>query len=184
MFTGIIEELGTIKQITRGSIHRITIATDLNNKIGDSVAIQGICLTVTKISTGTFLVETMPQTKNATTLNTWRKGMKVNLERALKLGDRLGGHIMLGHVDEVAKCIRHTGNTFHFQVSSAGARYLVPRGSIGIDGVSLTIAEVKQNVFSVNIIPFTKQQTTLEALRINTFTNIEFDYLVKFMHPR
>jgi riboflavin synthase len=119
MFTGIIEEIGTIKQLTRGTVQKITIASNLKNAKGDSVAIQGICLTVTNVTAQGFSVEAVRQTERITTLNDWHKGKKVNCERALKLGDRLGGHIMLGHIDEVAKCIRRAGATFHFQVSTA-----------------------------------------------------------------
>jgi riboflavin synthase len=184
MFTGIIEEIGTIKQLTRGTVQKITIASNLKNAKGDSVAIQGICLTVTNVTAHGFSVEAVRQTERITTLNDWHKGKKVNCERALKLGDRLGGHIMLGHIDEVAKCIRRAGATFHFQVSTAGAKYLVPKGSIGIDGVSLTISEVMQTIFTVNIIPFTADHTTLGAVRSNSFVNVEFDYLAKFMRPQ
>lgn len=183
MFTGIIEEVGTITQLTRGIVQKIMIASNLKNAHGDSIAIQGVCLTVTETSAQGFSVEAIRQTKQITTLDEWRKGKKVNCERAIRLGDRLGGHIMLGHVDETAKCIRRVGTTFYFQISTAGAKYLVSKGSIGIDGVSLTISDVTQNVFTVNIIPFTADHTTLGALRTNSFVNVEFDYLAKLIHP-
>lgn len=184
MFTGIIEDVGTITRITRGKIQKITIDSGLTNRIGDSIAIQGICLTVTDVIKNGFTVDAIKQTQHITTINDWHKGTRVNLERALKIGDRLGGHIMLGHVDELAKCIRCYANTLKFQVKSTHARYLAPKGSIGIDGVSLTISEVSQNTFAVNTIPFTLQHTTLNAVRIHSYVNIEYDYLVKFLQTR
>ena len=181
MFTGIIEDIGTITRITRGKIHKITIDSELTNHVGDSIAVQGICLTITDIIRHGFTVDAIKQTQRITTIDDWQKGARVNLERALKISDRLGGHIMLGHVDELAKCIRRYGNTLKFQVRSTNARYLISKGSIGIDGVSLTISEVSQNTFTVNIIPFTLQHTTLNAIKINSFVNIEYDYLMKFL---
>jgi riboflavin synthase len=184
MFTGIIEEIGTITRITRGRVHRITIESDLVNRIGDSIAIQGVCLTVTDVTKHGFTVDAMRQTQRITTIDDWHRGSRVNLERAMKIGDRLGGHIMLGHVDDLAKCIRRRANTLRFQVQSKGARYLIPKGSIGIDGVSLTIGEASQNTFTVNLIPFTSKHTTLGTVRAASFVNIEYDYLVKFMQMR
>jgi riboflavin synthase len=184
MFTGIIEEIGTITRITRGKEHRITVESGLTNRVGDSIAVQGVCLTVTDIAKNGFTVDAMWQTQRITAINDWRKGTRVNLERALKIGDRLGGHIMLGHVDEMAKCIRRHANSLRFQVQNHNARYLIPKGSIGIDGVSLTISEVSQNIFTVHIIPFTSTHTTLGSIRAASFVNIEYDYLVKFMGPR
>jgi riboflavin synthase len=184
MFTGTIEEVGTITKITKGMVRNITVASTLTNRVGDSIAIQGICLTVTDVTARSFSVQAMQQTKRITTLNDWRKGSKVNLERALKLGERLGGHIMMGHVDEVAKCIRQSSNALHFQISIPNAQYLVPRGSIGIDGVSLTISDISRNIFAVNLIPFTTAHTTLGAVRVNSFVNVEFDYITKIMRQR
>jgi len=184
MFTGIIEEIGTIARITRGSVQRITIDSSLTNRVGDSIAIQGICLTVTDITKHGFTVDAMRQTQRITTIDDWHKGTCVNLERALMIGDRLGGHIMLGHVDELAKCIRHHANTLKFQIQSGNKRYLISKGSIGINGVSLTISEVAHNTFTVNLIPFTSQHTTLGTIKAATFANIEYDYLVKFMGSR
>jgi len=184
MFTGIIEEIGTITRITRGKVQKITITSSLTNCIGDSISVQGICLTVTDVAKHGFTVDAMRQTQRVTTIDDWHKGTQVNLERALKIGDRLGGHIMLGHVDELAKCIRRYANTIKFQTGSRYARYLVPKGSVGIDGVSLTISEVVQNTFTVNLIPFTAQHTTLGKIRTNSFVNIEYDYLAKFLSSR
>jgi riboflavin synthase len=179
MFTGIIEEKGRINKIIKGKVYKIHIESGLKNKPGDSIAIQGTCLTVTDVDKKGFTVEAMRQTKMITTLSEWQMGSYVNLEQALKLGDRLGGHILLGHVDEVGKLIRIKGNEYYFQVGTQNVKYLIPKGSIGIDGVSLTISSVSKNVFSVNLIPFTLKNTTLGALKPGSFANLEFDYLAK-----
>lgn len=184
MFTGIIEEKGKILKVLKGSVQKIYIESGLKNKKGDSIAIQGICLTVTDINKKGFFVEAMRQTKRVTTLSDWRVGDYINLERALKIGDRLGGHIMLGHIDEVGKLIRRKGNEYYFQVSHNKTKHLLPKGSIGIDGVSLTISNVSKNIFSVNLIPFTLKNTTLGNLKIGSFVNVEYDYLTKFLKSK
>jgi riboflavin synthase len=179
MFTGIIEDVGAITKITKGRTQRIDIASELANNRGDSVAVQGICLTVADIHSHGFSVEAMKQTKRITTLPEWKTGTKVNLERALQLGGRIGGHIMLGHVDEIAKLIRIKGNEYYFQISPQNRKYLVSKGSIGIDGVSLTLSSVSDNIFSTNLIPYTLSHTSLGRLRTGEFVNVEFDYLAK-----
>jgi riboflavin synthase len=126
-----------------------------------------------------FAVEAMAQTRGATTLERWKTGDPVNLERALKFGDRVGGHFILGHVDEVAKLIGIRGNNYKFQVSQQNAKYMVPKGSIAVDGVSLTITDITRNFVSVALIPYTLKNTTLERLKKGSFVNIEYDYLVK-----
>jgi riboflavin synthase len=146
---------------------------------GDSIAIQGICLTVNDLTKNGFTVEVMRQTKGVTTLTDWRTGDYVNLERALRFGDRLGGHIMLGHIDEVGKLVRVKTNEYFFKVDPKNASYLIPKGSIGIDGASLTISSITGNTFSVSLIPFTLSNTTLGALRTGALVNIEYDYLAK-----
>jgi riboflavin synthase len=179
MFTGIIEERGKILKIVRGRTRRITIQSALENKTGDSVAINGICLTVTGIIKGGFTVEAMVQTKVSTTLERWQTGDRVNLERALRLGDRLGGHMVLGHVDETAKLVRIAGNEYYFQAGAKYQKYLITRGSICVDGISLTIGKLSRNVFSVSLIPHTLENTTLPYLRTGAFVNVEYDYLAK-----
>lgn len=181
MFTGIIEEKGKILKIVKGRVKRIDIQSSLENKIGDSIAIQGICLTVTGVFKNGFIVEAMEQTKAITTLNKWKPGDYVNLERALKLTDRVGGHIVLGHIDEVGRLIRITANEYYFQITDINKKYLIPRGSIAIDGVSLTIGYISRNIFSVYLIPHTLQNTTLGGLKSGSFVNIEYDYLVKIL---
>jgi riboflavin synthase len=184
MFTGIIEEKGKIISISGAKIQKITIRSDLEVQKGDSIAIQGICLTVTEMAKNGFTVDVMRQTRGVTTLNQWRVGDHVNLERALRIGDRLGGHIMLGHVDEAGKLVRTKSNEYFFRMNAANAPYVVPKGSIGIDGVSLTIASIASNVFSVSLIPYTLNNTTLGLLRTGTHVNIEYDYLVKLLKKK
>jgi len=179
MFTGVIEEKGKIRKITKGKVQTIVVESTIENKKGDSISIQGICLTVVDVDKLGFSVEAMRQTKRITTLSDWQVGTYVNLERALRIGDRLGGHLMLGHIDEIGKLIRTKGNEYFFQRSTENTKYVIPKGSVGIDGVSLTVANVSKNIFSVNLIPFTLKNTTLGALKIGSFVNIELDYLLK-----
>ncbi len=179
MFTGIIEEKGKISKIVRGKVLSIHIQSNLENREGDSIAVQGTCLTVTTVGRKEFVVEVMRQTKKTTTLSDWRVGDSVNLERALKFDDRIGGHIVLGHVDERAKCIRKKANEYFFQINSMNRRYLIPKGSIAIDGVSLTVSTISKNIFSVSLIPYTLRTTTLGNLKPGSFVNIEYDYLAK-----
>ena len=184
MFTGIIEEKGRISRIVSGKAHTIHIQSKLRPRQGDSIAIQGICLTVTDVGTKEFVVEAMRQTEKITTLPEWRVGDYVNLERALKIGDRIGGHIILGHVDERATCIRIKTNEYFFRIVSRSRKYLIPKGSIAIDGVSLTIRNISKNMFSVSLIPYTLNTTTLGGLKTGSFVNIEYDYLTKILTDR
>jgi len=182
MFTGIIEEKGKILKITKGRVQKIDIQATLENKIGDSISIQGICMTVTDIFKTGFSVEAMEQTKGKTTLHSWKAGDYVNLERALRLNDRIGGHIILGHIDEVGHLVRIRANEYYLQISDINKKYLICRGSIAIDGVSLTVGYISQNIFSVFLIPHTLQNTTLGNLKNSSFVNIEYDYLVKILY--
>jgi riboflavin synthase len=181
MFTGIIEEKGKIVSISRTRVQKITIESGLEVKEGDSVAVEGVCLTVTGISKNGFAVSVMRQTKGITTLARWHTGDEVNLERALRMDSRLGGHLMLGHVDEAGKLIRIRSNEYHFKIDPANRIYLVPKGSIGVNGVSLTIKSTVSEGFSVSLIPYTLQSTTLGRLREGTLVNIEYDYLAKLL---
>ena len=181
MFTGIIEEKARIDRIIKSRVRRIHITSGIDGQEGESIAIQGICLTIAQKNKNGFVVETMAQTETDTTLNLWQVGDYVNLERALHIGDRLGGHILLGHIDEVAKLIRIRANEYYFQIKRVNMRYLVPKGSIGIDGVSLTISKYNNNIFSVSLIPYTLKHTTLGNLKIGMKVNIEYDYLTKIL---
>jgi riboflavin synthase len=181
MFTGIIEERGRIISISKSKVQKIAIECGLEVRKGESVAIEGICLTVTGLTKNGFTVEAMRQTRGVTTLTEWRAGDHVNLERALRFGDRLGGHIMLGHIDEVGKMVRVKSNEYFFKIDPKNTSYLVPKGSIGINGASLTISSIADNIFSVSLIPFTLSNTTLGALRTGVLVNIEYDYLAKLL---
>jgi len=181
MFTGIIEEKAKISKISTARLQKISIQSGFEVKKGDSIAIQGICFTVTEILKNGFSVEAMKQTKDITTLSGWHAGSYVNLERSLEFGDRLGGHLLLGHIDELGKLIRVKGNEHFFQIRSENTKHLIPKGSIGIDGVSLTIHSISKNIFSVSLIPYTLKNTTLGNLRLGSFVNIEYDYIAKII---
>lgn len=181
MFTGIIEERGKIRRITRARTNRIEIASTLAVKAGDSVAVQGACLTIVAAGRGGFSVEAMTRTRDRTTIAALKNGDAVNLERALSFNGRLGGHIMLGHVDEVGRVKRIVANDYYLECSAPNARYLIARGSIGVDGASLTISAIAGRIFTVSLVPYTQQNTTLGRLRVNSCVNIEFDYLVKIL---
>jgi riboflavin synthase len=181
MFTGIIEEKGKITSISKSKVQKINIRSGLEVGQGDSVAIQGICLTVTDVTKTGFVVDVIRQTRGVTTLSEWRAGNHVNLERALRIGDRLGGHMILGHVDEVGKMTKRKANEYFFTINPKNARYLVPKGSVSIDGISLTIASISKSIFSVSLIPHTLRQTTFGALHTGSRVNIEYDYLAKLL---
>lgn len=184
MFTGIIEATGRVISISRSGTQKIRIESGLEVSPGDSIAVQGICLTVTGIAGRGFVVDAMKQTLGATTLKYWRAGDTVNLERALRMGDRLGGHVMLGHVDDVGTLTRVRSNEYFFEIDPACAAWTVDKGSIGIDGASLTVSSVAGNVLSVALIPYTRQTTSLGRLRAGSRVNIEYDYLAKLLIRR
>ena len=180
MFTGIIEEKGKIISISRSRMQKISIMSGLQVNEGESIAVQGICLTVTDVLKNGFTVDAMQQTLGATTLKNWHAGAHINLERALRIGDRLGGHIMLGHIDDVGKLIKIKSNEYFFEIDPKYSKYVVPKGSIGIDGASLTVSSIVKNMLSVSLIPYTLKHTSLGGLRIGAMVNIEYDYLAKF----
>ncbi|MEO0123636.1 MAG: riboflavin synthase [candidate division WOR-3 bacterium] len=181
MFTGIVEEKGKILNITKGRLQKIDIQSNLEVEPGDSIAIQGICLTVTKTIKNGFSVEVMEQTKGRTTLHYWKAGEYVNLERALTFDGHIGGHIVLGHIDEIARIIKIKENEYYFQISPENTKYLISRGCIAIDGVSLTIGDICRNTFSVFLITHTLNNTTLGNRKVGDFVNIEYDYLAKII---
>lgn len=186
MFTGLVEAQGKVRRITAAGARRyleITAPFAAELKPGESVAVNGCCLTVTKITESGFETEATGPTLSQTTLGSLRTGAPVNLERALKAGDRLGGHILLGHIDEVARVKsvqRDTGAIrLVITVRPENRRYLVEKGSIAVDGVSLTIQHCRQNEFTASIITHTWENTTLKHLRPGSRVNIEYDILVK-----
>lgn len=189
MFTGLIEEIGIIKSISpKGGGKRITVQAknimdDL--KIDDSVALNGVCQTVVSRTTDTFDVEAVEETIRKTTFNQLTPGKNINLERAAKLGDRMGGHLVQGHVD----CV---GNVLTIHPESAGKllwisfpelyrKYIVPVGSVCIDGVSLTVAKVESTKLMVSIIPHTWDVTMFKEMKAGTKVNLEFDVIGKYV---
>lgn len=189
MFSGIIEELGHIQVITplpEGFRFTIRASKVLGKtKLGDSIAVEGICLTVTKKSWFSFTVDVMKETIDRSALTDWQVGTKVNLERALRMGDRNGGHQVSGHVDGVGVILSHTdegiATRIRVQVPETLTRYMIEKGSISIDGISLTLTKVLKDRFEVWIIPHTKKHTTLMHKTVGKKVNIEVDMIGKYI---
>ena len=185
MFTGIIEELGKITTILSDKItiecKKVLNETDL----GDSIAVNGVCLTVVNITNNSFTADISPQTFNVTALGTLKINQIVNLERALTLNTRLGGHIVSGHIDSVGKIIDITkSNDFYNIVIEYDKKYtnnVVEKGSIAINGISLTVANCKDNFLTVAVIPHTFYMTALNQTKVGDNVNIEFDILSKYV---
>ena len=188
MFTGLIQEIGTMSSMsTRGNVRIITIAADLaaDLTIGESIAVDGVCQTVTSSAPHSFSVEATGETLKRTTLQVWTGQRPVNLERSLRLGDRLDGHIVLGHVDGMAKLLRKrqesNGLWYDLQSPDEVSRYLASQGSVALDGVSLTIAQFQAPILSVSVIPTTLQLTTLGSRRPGDYLNLEVDILARYV---
>lgn len=188
MFTGIISDVGRVRAVTPGGDTGFTIATAYDARelaLGASIACAGVCLTVTGKGEGWFAVQASAETLARSTLGSWRVGTPVNLERALKVGDELGGHILSGHVDAVATILdrRPEGDSlrFVFEVPPAFERAVAPKGSVALDGVSLTINEVEGRRFGVNIIPFTRSKTTFGTAQPGDRVNLEIDILARYV---
>lgn len=198
MFTGIITDIGRVRSIEPRGDTRLTIATAFaipTIEIGASIACSGACLTVVDKgidagaggggSKGWFAVDASAETLSRTTLKHWREGSAVNLERALRVGDELGGHIVAGHVDGLARIERREpeGDSlrFTFRVPEKLARYIAPKGSVALDGVSLTVNEVQGTSFGVNIIPHSQKLTTFGTIEVGAEVNIEIDVLARYV---
>lgn len=185
MFTGIVEEVGTVRRVGGGtlSIDAEEILTDV--RLGDSIAVNGVCLTVTSFDKNHFEADVMPETVRRTSLAELRKGSPVNLERALTLASRLGGHIVSGHIDGVGTVagLRQEGNALLLTVAAAPAllRGIVEKGSVALDGISLTVAAVTEETFTVSLIPHTREVTNLRAKRTGSRLNIETDIIGKYV---
>lgn len=189
MFTGIIEEIGTIKGIRRGNrsvVVEIGAAKVLEDtKVGDSIATNGVCLTVTAMGNGGFTADVMPETMERSNLGSLKPGERVNLERALCLNSRLGGHMVAGHIDGTGRITDRVKdeNAVWLTVRTTPEilRYVVEKGSVAIDGVSLTVAYVDEAVFKVSVIPHTQEETTLTGKRVGDVVNLENDMIVKYV---
>lgn len=186
MFTGIVEEVGQVRSFQDGvlTIQAKTVLPD--TKVGDSVAVNGACLTVTRLLPSGFAVDVVPETLRKTNLGQLQPGAGVNLERAIAVGDRLGGHIVQGHVEGTAEIVSFTpdgadGLMAVYRAPRALMRYIVPKGFVAVDGVSLTVVDCKDDTFSVTLIPFTREQTNLTAYRPGDRVNLETDIIARYV---
>lgn len=189
MFTGLVEEIGTILSISKGlkastlTIGANYVLTDV--KVGDSISTNGVCLTVTQFSKRGFTVDVMPETMDRSNFASAKSGMKVNLERALRMGDRLGGHMVSGHIDGIGKilAIDKDENATWYTLSAPSniMKYIIEKGSVALDGISLTVAAVDFETFKVSIIPHTRAMTTLDARKVGDIINIECDAFGKYV---
>lgn len=189
MFTGIIEEIGIVKDIsTSGNTAVITLECKKvleGTKIGDSIAIDGVCQTVIKLDKKSFSSQISSETLNVTTFSKLKKGSKVNLERALTLNQRLGGHLVSGHIDGLCevKSIQKQSDFYNleFEVKQDLSKYIAKKGSVAINGISLTVAEISSCRFKTAIIPHTFENTNLKSLKNGDFVNLEVDILAKYI---
>jgi riboflavin synthase len=188
MFSGIISDLGTVRSVLSSGDTRVEITTRFATQdvaIGASIACSGVCLTVVETGLGWFAATVSAETMACTTLADWKPGTPVNLERALRLGDEFGGHVVLGHVDGVASILdrRPEGDSVRFSFAAPAplARSIAPKGSVALDGVSLTVNEVAGARFGVNIIPHTQACTSFGAARIGDRVNLEIDVLARYV---
>ena len=189
MFTGIIQALGTMSRLIRqGDEGLLSITTDLpldDVRIGDSIAVNGVCLTVTAKGSQTFTADVSAETLARTNLGSLHPGASVNLEKSLRLQDFLGGHLVLGHVDGLGRISEKTVRTksllFVFEVPDRLSKYIVEKGSLAVDGISLTVNRCVRNQFHVNMIPHTAHKTTLGSKRVSDLVNIETDIIGKYV---
>jgi riboflavin synthase len=188
MFTGIISDLGQVRRLRRADLLDLTIATAYDTStiaIGASIGCSGACLTVIAVEPGAFTVQASVETLACTTLRQWEVGTAVNLERPLRLGDELGGHLVLGHVDGLARIVERRAEAesvrFVFEAPRELAHFVAPKGSVALDGVSLTVNEVVQNRFGVNIIPHTLSCTNLGQAQPGQQMNLEIDLIARYV---
>ena len=189
MFTGIIQDIGTVVSLVKTGDWVLTIQPRKRSfaytVLGASIACSGVCLTVIAQTENTFDVQASTETLTATTLKNWQVGTQVNLEPALRLGDELGGHLVMGHVDGVAKVVARSAEgdsiRLSFDAPPALARFIATKGSAVIEGVSLTVNEVDGSRFGVNIIPHTQGETTLSTLAVGDDVNFEVDMIARYL---
>ncbi len=189
MFTGIIEEVGTVSTVHKSGtssfirIQAKTVLTDVH--LGDSIAVNGVCLTVTSFDSSTFQADVMNETLSRSSLGSLTNGSPVNLERAMSANGRFGGHIVSGHIDDTGTvtAIENDGIAVWYTISADSSilRYIVEKGSIAIDGISLTVAKVTDTDFSVSVIPHTAAQTNLSSKKIGSIVNLENDIVGKYV---
>jgi riboflavin synthase len=187
MFTGIVSDVGRVRAVMPGGDTAFTIATAYDTgeiAVGASIACSGVCLTVIATGDGWFSVQASAETLSHTTLGRWREGTHVNLERALRMGDELGGHILSGHVDAVAEIVsrRSDGDSLRFVVEAPASveKAIAPKGSVALDGVSLTVNAVDGDRFEVLLIPHTLEVTTLSDWKVGNGVNIEVDQMARY----
>ena len=188
MFTGIIQDVGSIAALDRHGDWTVTINAHLllgDLTLGASVACSGVCLTVIDKKTQQFTVQVSAETLEKTTAKHWAVGTRLNLERALRMGDELGGHILAGHVDGLARVMDRRGDQdsvrYQFEVPKNFTHFLAPKGSIALDGISLTVNEVEGTRFGVNIIPHTQQMTNLSDRKVGDEVNFEVDLIARYV---
>ena len=185
MFTGLVEEIGEIfKKDSNSLIIKAKKILD-GIKIGDSISVNGICLSVNSYTSNSFTVDVMPETFRRTNLKTIKVGNTVNLERAMEIGSRFGGHIISGHIDDVVKIIKfekeNNATWITLKASKDILKYIVLKGSVALDGVSLTVGKLDNDLFKVSIIPLTKNDTTLLNKKVGELINIECDIVGKYI---
>lgn len=185
MFTGIVEEIGKILFVTKNRITVEAKTVTEDAKIGDSIAVNGVCLTVTAINSNGFDADVSPETFRVTNLGKLKNGSLVNLERAMPMNGRFGGHIVSGHVDGIGKiCLLQKDNEFYnlvIELDKKESKYVVKKGSITVSGISLTVAEIDGNIVRVAIIPHTFENTSLKTLKTGDYVNIETDIISKYV---
>lgn len=189
MFTGLIEDLGTVRELRRESSGvRLSVGTAIpaaELRLGDSVAVNGICLTVVAAGSGGFTADVSPETLERSTLGELAAGSRVNLERALRLSDRLGGHLVSGHIDAIAtvgeRLQDRNAIRFTFRLPGAVNRFVAEKGSVAVDGISLTVNAVTEETFSVAVIPHTLAMTTLREKKSGDRVNIETDLIARYI---
>mgnify|MGYP003307849163 FL=1 len=188
MFTGIIEDLGVVESLEREATNlHLTIQSRLASelKIDQSVSHNGVCLTVVKRNASSYTVTAIKETLDKTNLNTLTEGAIVNLERGLKLGDRLDGHMVQGHIDQIGICVdvqsQNGSWTYTFEYEPSFGNITIEKGSVTVNGVSLTVVDSKNNGFSVAIIPYTYEHTNFKHFKIGSVVNLEFDVIGKYV---
>ena len=188
MFTGIIQNIGTVKSIAKDGDWRIVIETGLDlsaTPIGASICCSGCCLTVVEKGADWFAVDVSGESLSKTIIGSWAEGARINIEPSLKLGDELGGHIVSRHVDGLAELVsvEEEGDSYRLKLRAPQelAKFIAPKGSVTLDGISLTVNEVEGDVFGVNIIPHTWENTTLSDLKPGARLNIEIDMLARYV---